>query len=767
MRLSFKGVRIWSWICLAFAIEACGSESGSLTAVPSQTRADTTQSIALSARDSSTTPTSSVSAAFLNDPTRVTVDDAAIALAIANLPATARSDANIASAGSSISNRTQPFANLSNDLVETVAGLTRPTDTATLSDAALTLSTARSTEPLTPQNLVDDVRRLMGNTFSVNDIVAFPGRIPNVGGEAVVVQDIDPQFAANVASVVNELPSSVALGIDVSFPPAAEILFPSAPDPEQALRVSFEPPLTPARNNPEPYNAADLGCEGNVCRFPNAIDVIPFQFLPETDDYRVIYELRDATGTTIVSRFVTIRPREDLPIASSGLLDAISESLRIPVADLNTADASQIISLDASSRSIGSLVGIEVLSTASSLDLGSNQIAEAAPIAALTNRLTDLDLANNTISDITPLTSLAALRTVDLTDNQITDLTPLLDNPGLDGSGGDRVDVGNNPIDENSLNVVIPELQQRGSGIPIVFDVPFADEALKNVIRSSLRLSPASSISNIDARSIISLNASDVGIQSIDGVEALGSSSIDLSNNQITDISAFAATPPYLQGTSFVQSDTALLKENVTTLDLSNNPITEIAALAELPVLRVLTMTSTQVSDLSPLLDNPGLNGIGGDRIDVSNNVLDTNTYQIVIPEIQQRQVPITFDVPIADPNLAAALRDSRGLGSDEPITNLEAFLVTRVEASNRDITSLEGIEALGADTLDLSDNQISDLSPLLETQPYLPGTILSRTTTLRDNLTSVNVSGNPLDDNSLETVIPQLESLGIEVTLN
>lgn len=753
--------RIAHMMGLAIALGACGSDSHSVTTVPATVAASRSPVTVESAS------AGRVSTAFRNDPTRVTVEDAVIAHAIANLPSEARSTANIALAAGLLQGGTQPLANLGDDLVGSVAGLTQPTTAATLFDTAFTLAVAKSSEPRQPENLVDDVRALIGNRFSVSDIVEFPGRIAAVGGEAVVVQDTDAQFAARVASVVNELPSSVALGLDVSFPPAAEILFPTAPDPNQALRVSFEPPLTPARNNPDPYSADDLGCEGNVCRFPSAIDVIPFQFLPETDDYSVTYELQDATGTTVISRVVTVRPREGLPIASSGLVDAISDSLRVPVADLNTAEVSQIISLNAASRNISSIAGIEVLSYAGTLDLRDNQITDISPIAALANRLATVRLDNNAVQGIEPLASLAALRIVELANNQITDLSPLLTNVALNGEGGDRIDVSNNPIDANSLNVVIPELQQRGSGIPILFDVPLADDALANAIRDSLNLAPASSITNVDARSVISLSAAGAGIQSIEGIEALGSSTLDLSNNQIADVAPLVAQPPYLHGSSLVPSDTAVLKENLTTLDLSGNPISNIDPLKDLANLGRLTMMGTQVSDLSPLLEIPGLNGEGGDTIDVSNNVLDANSYQTVIPELQRRLIPTTFDVPIADANLAAAIRDRRGLTPDEAITNLEASLIFSLDASNRAITSLEGIEALGASTLDLSNNQITDLSPLLATQPYLPNTILSRTATLRENLRSVDVSGNPLDSNSLEVVIPELEALGISVTSN
>jgi len=44
--------------------------------------------------------------------------------------------------------------------------------------------------------------------------------------------------------------------------------------------------------------------------------------------------------------------------------------------------------------------------------------------------------------------------------NSISDISPLVENSGL--SEGDTVDLGDNPLSATSINVYIPQLEERG-----------------------------------------------------------------------------------------------------------------------------------------------------------------------------------------------------------------------------------------------------------------------------------------------------------------
>jgi Leucine-rich repeat (LRR) protein len=93
------------------------------------------------------------------------------------------------------------------------------------------------------------------------------------------------------------------------------------------------------------------------------------------------------------------------------------------------------------------------------LRLNGNQISDITTLANLTN-LKSLDLASNQISDIAPLKILDNLKSLSLQYNQVEDITPLVENEGL--SIGDRIYLKNNPLNSESRDVLIPQLEQRG-----------------------------------------------------------------------------------------------------------------------------------------------------------------------------------------------------------------------------------------------------------------------------------------------------------------
>jgi len=85
----------------------------------------------------------------------------------------------------------------------------------------------------------------------------------------------------------------------------------------------------------------------------------------------------------------------------------------------------------------------------------------------LTN-LTRVDLYHNGISDLTPLVKLTKVELITLMHNQISNVSPLLSLSGLDPANA--VDLRGNPLSETSINVYIPQLEQRG--LHIIWDPP-------------------------------------------------------------------------------------------------------------------------------------------------------------------------------------------------------------------------------------------------------------------------------------------------------
>jgi len=182
---------------------------------------------------------------------------------------------------------------------------------------------------------------------------------------------------------------------------------------------------------------------------------------------------------------------------------AIREALTNPSGPIYAAELAGLTRLQASSKGIENLSGLQYCTNLTSLSLGSNEISDISPLGDLIN-LTDLNLESNQISDISPLANLTNLTYLylwsneisdisplanltdlthlylvsneisdisplaNLTDltylclgsNQISDVRPLVQNEGL--GTGDTVDLWENPLSSDSINTFIPQLRARG-----------------------------------------------------------------------------------------------------------------------------------------------------------------------------------------------------------------------------------------------------------------------------------------------------------------
>ena len=103
--------------------------------------------------------------------------------------------------------------------------------------------------------------------------------------------------------------------------------------------------------------------------------------------------------------------------------------------------------------------------------------------------------------------------------------------------------------------------------------------------------------------------------------------------------------------------------------------------------------------------------------------------------------------VRIPDPNLHAAIAEALGKNSNAPITVEEMERLKRLEAGNKGIQDLTGLQfAINLKGLDLNGNNVSDLSPLA-------GLI---------NLTGLSVSNNKISDLSAIAGLINLTNLGV-----
>ena len=188
---------------------------------------------------------------------------------------------------------------------------------------------------------------------------------------------------------------------------------------------------------------------------------------------------------------------------------AIRDALNKHEGVIYTSDLESLTRLDSQQRDIVDLTGLEYCTGMQYLDLSDNRISDISPLAGLTS-LQSLDVFRNQINDISPLVGLTNLRQLFLSDNsRISDISPLgglinlqslhienckiSDVSPLDGltnieelylvnnnisdisslvenselSFGDILDLRRNPLSTSSLNVYVPQLEQRGVKISL------------------------------------------------------------------------------------------------------------------------------------------------------------------------------------------------------------------------------------------------------------------------------------------------------------
>ena len=126
-----------------------------------------------------------------------------------------------------------------------------------------------------------------------------------------------------------------------------------------------------------------------------------------------------------------------------------------------------------------------------------------------------------------------------------------------------------------------------------------------------------------------------------------------------------------------------------------------------------------------------------------------------------------TTNIDIPDANLRAVIADSLDKASGVPITRADMTSLTHLEAQNKVIRDLTGLEfATGLTRLDLSDNLISDISPLADLTNlnvlYLSGNLIPNISPLANlnNLTALKLDDNLISDVSALAGLTSLREL-------
>lgn len=113
-----------------------------------------------------------------------------------------------------------------------------------------------------------------------------------------------------------------------------------------------------------------------------------------------------------------------ITFADKNLEKIVRDRINKPRRDIFKSDVDKMMRLDASSKDIVNLAGIESMTNLTDLFLHDNQINNIEPLKGLAN-LTQLMLNNNQISNIGTLKGLTYLTKLYLNDNQISNIEPI------------------------------------------------------------------------------------------------------------------------------------------------------------------------------------------------------------------------------------------------------------------------------------------------------------------------------------------------------
>jgi len=337
---------------------------------------------------------------------------------------------------------------------------------------------------------------------------------------------------------------------------------------------------------------------------------------------------------------------------------AVRAAINKPDGAIYSMDLDGLKELDASSKDIKNITGLEYCDTLGDLNLGSNQITDMSPLSGLTS-IVYLSLYGNQITDISPLSGLINLRIITLEKNQITDVSPLSGLTNL-------VDLS---LDSNQIADLSPLSRLTNLEGLDLHDNQIADlsplSGLTNLTRLTLGnnqvadLSPLSRLTNLEGLdlegnqiadlsplsgltnlTLLSLDSNQVAdLSPLSGLTNL--EDLFLDNNQIADLSPLSGLKHlkwlFINGKNNQIADLSSLSglTNLANLQLDSNRIADLSPLSGLTNLTLLSLDSNQVADLSPLSGLTNLNTLflrGNEQItDVSPLSRLTNLSKLYI----------------------------------------------------------------------------------------------------------------------------------------
>lgn len=444
---------------------------------------------------------------------------------------------------------------------------------------------------------------------------------------------------------------------------------------------------------------------------------------------------------------------------------------------LYTADTTSL-ALDGQELTSAALDEVAQLRMLEALSLADNKIDDISALSALGGLVT-LNLSGNAVSDLTPLSSLSTLRTLSLDGNPIKDFSPLYSMTSLTSLSLKNVEISESELD--ALSQALPgcairsELTEETQGISfggVKFDSDVTELSLSGMgIRDISALASCEKLKKLD---LSGNEISDLSpLMNLPELEEL-----NISNNSLSDLRTLMGIDSlkYLDASGNAITGTAPLSmmNGLTELHLDNNPISDFSGLRKLIYLETLTLSATGLKDADlgyieeleklTALDISGNDALSGEAVDALKKV-------IARCEVTHSELGYSIDVGGQTVLSTATELDLSGCGiSDisgiQQLPYLETLSLSKNSISN--IYIFQYTQSRNTlKTLDLSDNEISDTTPLsslqcIETLDLRNNPISSlQPLMMLSSLKTLYLGGNQLEDyqiKDLQYALPDCE---------
>ncbi|MER8799657.1 leucine-rich repeat domain-containing protein [Mesorhizobium sp. M0998] len=247
------------------------------------------------------------------------------------------------------------------------------------------------------------------------------------------------------------------------------------------------------------------------------------------------------------------------------------------------------------------VVGNKLLAT-TALDLSSKIVSDLRPLATLP-QLTSLNLSNNAITDVSPLAGLTNLGTLNLSKNSIANVRPLAALSGLIS-----LDLSDNPVQASDFLSACMMRNQTD------FLTPAQTAEVNALLSISGKTVCGRAYDDLSSRQFA--DAKNRGLTSVSLFPVMGNlTSIDLSDNQLSDVSALSAVPGltklWIRNNQIPSIQGILQLRRLEQLNIDGNPLSNLIGIGMLNKLTKLYFSNTHVQSVTPLADLPLLEDAG------------------------------------------------------------------------------------------------------------------------------------------------------------